>query len=72
MNTENEYWSQLRTVITKLEIFNGSFGRFSVRLLQFAAALNVTTFSSQLFFSVKLNSASLVRQVTLFNSDSLC
>ena len=51
---KHEYWSQLRTVITKLEIVNGSFGRFSIRLLQFAAVLNVTTFSPQLFFSVKL------------------
>lgn len=74
MNTENEYWSQLRTVITKLEIVNSSFGRFSIRLLQFAAVLNVPTFSSQLFFSVKLAYLSFLSPptVSLFNSVGLC
>ena len=41
--------TQLRTVITKLEIVHDISGRFSVRLLQFVAVLNVTNFSSQLF-----------------------
>lgn len=66
MNTENEYWSQLRTVITKLEIVNSSFGRFSIRLLQFAAVLNVPTFSSQLFFSVKLAYLSFLSPPSFF------